>query len=75
MNLNYRHSLATMNKELAKHDMRFTTIAESSNKNSGGITYILKERNSSTDKLTQTCGYYYSATDATDFINKLNKAA
>ena len=30
MSLNYRHSLETMNKELLKKNMRFTTIGESS---------------------------------------------
>ena len=73
MELNYRHSLKSMNRELSKHEMRFTCVGENHNQsNRTCITYILKEINTETGRMTQTCGYYYSASDAVEFINKLN---
>lgn len=74
MKLNYRHNLESINKQLKPHSMRFTCIAESSNKQSrSGLTFILKEINKETGDMTQTCGYFYTASDAVEFVNNLNK--
>jgi hypothetical protein len=34
--------------------------------------YTLLEIHSETRKMTQVCGHFQSATQATDFVNKLN---
>jgi hypothetical protein len=62
--LNFRHSLKTMNAALAAHDEKVNHIMEN-----GSSVYIIKLL---TDGDWVTCGFYYSATDVAEYINKRN---
>ena len=64
MKLNYRHSLATMRKEMAKFNETFLHTMEA-----GRDCFTVKELHPATGGLTQTCGYFYSCTDMAEYIN------
>jgi len=59
--LNYRHSLQTMQKQAEKHGYRVGFIMSC-----GQPIWTVSENN-------VICGYYYTATDIADFINRVSK--
>ena len=63
--LNFRHSLKTMNLALIDHNEKVTHFMEN-----GGNVYRVWE--SKVDGQWVTCGFYYSASDIAEYINKRN---
>jgi hypothetical protein len=62
--LNFRHSLKTMNSELIDHNEKINHFMEN-----GCNVYHVVEL---TLGRWVTCGFYYSASDIADYINKRN---
>ena len=62
--LNFRHSLKTMNLALDNHDEKVTHFMEN-----GNSVYCVKELHLGG---WITCGFYYSASDLAEYINKRN---
>ena len=65
--LNYRHSLKTMNEQLAKHNEKVVVFGQA-----GNIVHKIRGANDTDGKLTKTCGYFYNAKDCAEYINKRN---
>ena len=63
--LNFRHSLKAMNLALVDHNEKVTHFMED-----GGNVYHLWEKTLAGNWVT--CGYFYSASDIAEYINKRN---
>jgi len=58
--INYRHSLASMNKAVANKGYKIGFFMQS-----GKPTYQITENG-------EVCGFYYRASDVAEFCNKVN---
>lgn len=65
--LNYRHGIATMNSQLEAHGELFTFAMQA-----GKPLYTLHKKIDSEDFKTRAIGYYSSASEAVEYINKRN---
>ena len=62
--LNFRHSLRTMNLALIGHNEKITYFMEN-----GGSVYRVS---AGSQEAWVTCGFFYSASDVAEYINKRN---
>ncbi len=68
--LNYRHSIETLNKNLESRGEWITYAMQD-----GKPLYTLHEKIDHPSCNSRTCGYFYSATDAAEYVNKVNGLA